>query len=333
MEAVKEEYTAEPGMEIRAAAIGPEGGCLPLLTEEAIAAVLDPKRVTWMHILAHDRQAARELLENRLRFHELTVEDSLNEEERPTLHEHDNYLFLVAPSVVRTPEGEHFVEIGVFLTDNSLVTVATEPAPVVDAWFARWCRRPSRAGGTAGVLLHSLLDAIVDEYFPAVDRLEDEIDELAESIFRGNGGDVREVLDLKTRLLEFRRRVSPLRDVLNGLLRRDVELIEPSLAPYFQDVHAHTLRVAELVDMNRETLATVMDIHLTTVSNNLNNVMKKLTVIATALMTMALIASVYGMNFEVMPELGWAFGYPFALGLMLVAALVIVSIFRRKGWI
>jgi magnesium transporter len=124
-----------------------------------------------------------------------------------------------------------------------------------------------------------------------------------------------------------------MRDILNALLRRDIRLIPVETKPYFQDVLDHVLRLSEVQDMNRETLAALLDVHLSQVSNNLNLVVKKMTVVATVLMVMTLIAGIYGMNFRFMPELQWRLGYPFALGLMGLSAVVALAVFKRVKWL
>ncbi|MDW8364157.1 MAG: magnesium/cobalt transporter CorA, partial [Myxococcales bacterium] len=194
--------------------------------------------------------------------------------------------------------------------------------------------QPERVGRTPAHLLHLLLDAIVDEYFPIADTLEEKADDLEEAIFAGDGSvQVADILRVKRRLLELRQHITPLRDILNALLRRDVELIPDEVVPYLQDVYDHTLRVAELADINRDILAGVLDAHLSVTSHRLNEVMRILTVISTLLMSAALIAGIYGMNFEFMPELRWKAGYPFAGAMMVLVALIELYIFRRKGWI
>jgi magnesium transporter len=118
---------------------------------------------------------------------------------------------------------------------------------------------------------------------------------------------------------------------MNGLLRRDLAKIPDSARPYFQDVYDHILRITEQADINRETLASLLDVHLSTVSNNLNEVVKRMTVVSTILMTGALVAGIYGMNFEHMPELKWPHGYYIALSMMIAMTVVIVTYFKRKG--
>ena len=301
--------------------------------EQAIKNFTDPSRTAWLHVSYQDKEAAAQYLQANLGFHELAVEDSLSEFERPTLHEYDDHLFLSAAQVASDQTLEHYSEIGFFLTESSLVTVTNGPAPIVDTWLARWKRNPGRIGTRPADLLHAVLDSIVDEYYVVADRMEDEVDDLIDDIYRGDNSQLRALLQLKRRLIELRRRVTPMRDILNGLLRRDIILIPSDTRHYFQDVYDHTLRLAELADISRDTLTSALDVHLSTVSNNLNNVMKKMTVISTVLMSGALIAGIYGMNFKYMPELQQRWGYPFALLLMVVAGLTILGLFRWKKWL
>lgn len=325
---------APAAIEFRAANMVSSTGCAKLDEEQAVAAIIQGDGHVWVDIVAHHRDDARAFLEGRLGFHELAVEDALSSEERPALQEFDDHVFLVVPALVgHTPEGDRYEEVAFFLKENALVTVSVHHVPVLDGIFARWMRRPKHVGETPAELLHAIVDGIVDGYFPAVDAIEDEVDDLSDAIFSGSTQEVGKVLALKRRLLELRRRLSPVRDILNNLLRRDTMFVPTDTKRYFQDVFDHVLRLGEIADVNRDTLTSLLDVHLSTVSNNLNNVMRKMTVISTVLMTMALIAGIYGMNFKVMPELNWVFGYPFALGLMLTSGALIVYLFRRFRWL
>lgn len=290
--------------------------------------------VLWVHVVARDARNARELLTERFGLDPYQVGDALSSAEWPSVHQSDRALFCVVTTVEILGDAERYVEVGVFLGHRFVVTVVTEPAPVIDEWFDRWCAAPHMVGPTPSNLLEALLDAIVDDYFPASDRLEEEVDRLEESVF--DGGDrqvIGRALDIKRRLLEMRRRIASVRDVTNVLLRSDVRFVSPEVRPALQDVYDHTLRVADNTDLNREVLSAVMDAHLSVVSNSLNEVMRVLTVVATILMSLALVAGVYGMNFEFMPELRWPWGYGFALGLMAVIAAAEWLYFRRRGWV
>lgn len=305
-----------------------------LLDTQALPAIAEHRGVLWIDIHAHDTLATAERLINGFGFHQLAAEDALSPYERPTFQQYDDVLFLTAHAVYSAEEEETYREVAFFVSEHFLVTVHTEPVSLLQQWFDRWKAQPAKVGRTPAHLLHLLLDAIVDEYFPVGDALEEKSDELEDAIFNGNGRvQIADILRVKRRLLVLRQHITPLRDVLNALLRRDVELIPEEVVPYLQDVYDHTLRIAEFVDVNRDIVAGVLDAHLSVVSNRLNEVMRILTVISTILMSAALIAGIYGMNFAYMPELQWRAGYPFAGALMIVVGVVEWFIFKRKGWL
>lgn len=286
--------------------------------------------LVWVHIHAHDRGATAKLLSEEFGFHELEIEDALTEGERPHLHENENHLFFTAPAIRVEEIKVYFTEVGCFLSKGRLVTVATEPVSILENWHERICARAATGIRDASRLLYMIIDALVDDYYPAMDMLEDVADGLESDVFGGRVVPIKDLLRVKRRLLEIRRRISPFRDILNGLLRHDIPMIAKSDRIYFQDVYDHVLRILEHADLNRDILASILDANLATVSNRLNETMKILTVASVILMSAALVAGVYGMNFKHMPELDWMWGYPFAIGLMLVIGLVQLWVFRRK---
>jgi len=302
--------------------------------DEAIEAIHREDRMVWINVVVKQTEAVRHLLQERMGFHELAVEDALSDIERPTLQEFGNHIFVAASKVMVTPgKPEEYLEVGMFLGRSSLVTVVTQPLPFLHTWFERFEKKPHPPEEAASFLMHSIIDSIVDEYFVAIDALEDEVDALGDEIYAGNTKKIGGILQFKKRLLDLRRHISPTRDILNGLLRHDLQIVPDAARVYFQDVYDHTLRIAEIADVNRDTLTSLLDVHLSTVSNNLNDVMKKMTVISTVLMSAALIAGIYGMNFRHMPELEWPLGYLFAWLLMIGSGLGILLLFRWKKWI
>lgn len=319
------------GIVLRAVGLAPELLCADLAPEEWITLTQRDAPI-WLHAVATDHAEAMALFVGRLGFHELAVEDALSADERPSTQEFEDCLFTVAPVLVGHDPSKSS-EVAFFLRRGSLVTITTSPCPTVDLWIDRIAKKEGNRKWLPYHLLHALVDAIVDDYFPALDALEDEVDELADAIFAGDTTRVADLLKLKRKTIDYRRRLGPLRDVLNGVLRHDLELIPDDARPYFADVYDHAMRLTELLEIHRETLASLLDVHLSMVSNNLNQVVKQMTVLSTVLMAMALIAGIYGMNFKHMPELAMVWGYPFALGLMLVVSLIIVGIFRRIKWI
>ncbi len=301
--------------------------------KDAVQAVCEPGPVVWVDVVAEDTEKTRAVLQDQMGFHELAVEDALSDRERPALQNFDDLVFLVVPAAVRDNGGEKYVEVGFFLNDHALVTVSRESVPLLDEWFERWRTRPGHMGVSPAYLLHSIVDGIVDGYFTIIDVVEDEVEDLGDGLFAGKAGQLEDIVKLKRRLMKMRRAVTPVRDVMNALLRRDIEEIPEESRRYFQDVYDHVLRIAETIDAMREALTSMVDIHLSNVSYNLNQVLKKMTVLSTVLMTMALVSGVYGMNFDHIPELHWRYGYEFALGLMLTLGALVLIIFKRIKWI
>jgi magnesium transporter len=271
-----------------------------------------------------------ELLRNELHFHELALEDVLNRHERPKIDQYDGYWFLVFYAIRRG----HAHEINVFIGRQYLVTLHEGEVDEIQATVERWRQNADRMGHDVAVPIYSLLDALVDGYFPVIDEISEEIEEIESAMFGPQPGPHQaEIFGLKRELLNFRKVLAPEREVLNTLIRRDEPLLGENSLPYFQDVYDHIFRVLDTVDLNREQLSGLLDAHLAVVSNRLNMIMKRMTALATILMSVTLIASIYGMNFDSIPELHWGFGYAWALGLMVAIGLILSAIFKRVDWL
>ena len=209
--------------------------------------------------------------------------------------------------------------IGLFIGANYLVSVHQGEISTIDETIKRWQANAAEFGHDAGALLYALLDAIVDDYFPVIDQLAERVEDIEEQIFERFSEDaLQEVFGLKRDLLQVRRIVAPERDVLNVLIRREVPIFERNTILYLQDVYDHIVRITDSIDTYRDLLSSALDAFLSVQSNRLNQIVKVLTIASIMLMTNALIAGIYGMNFDFMPELHWTYGYPFALGLMVV---------------
>jgi magnesium transporter len=303
-------------------------------SEDALNLHRSQEAVVWIHLFSENPEEMRELLADEFKFHRVAIEDAISKDERPELKEFSDHIFLVAPAMVGYDgEEEIYDEVGFFVTGNTIVSITHVKVGCIFDLRMRWSARQNVAYPEVGYLLFSLLDAILDSYFPVLDAIEDRVDEISDEIYEGKTDRMRELLKIKRRMLQIRRRLGPFRDVMNSLLRREMDFVTPPMAPYFHDLFDNTLRLTELVDTNREALTGLLDIHLSTVSNNLNQVMKKMTVISTVLMSCALVAGIYGMNFKTMPELDWKFGYPFSIALMGISGGLIVWAFKRFDWL
>jgi magnesium transporter len=302
--------------------------------EELAALTREPDTLAWVHVFAPTDALVRQL-QAVFALHPLAVEDLLKQHQRPKIDTYAEQHVVVAYEATDPDGGDAGLsEVHIFVGDGWLLSVHWAPAPLVESVHRRLAARPASIGATRGALLYALLDAAVDSYFPELDRLSERIDALEESVIEADADRtaLREVLAVKRRLLELRRVLAPMRDVANALLRRETPLVDAATTPYFQDLYDHLVRVLDQLDVYRDLLATVLDARLTVASNALNAIMKRLTAFTVVLMIPTLIAGIYGMNFDLMPELNWALGYPYALLLMVLSAAGAIAFFRAHRW-
>ncbi|HET9532033.1 MAG TPA: magnesium/cobalt transporter CorA [Blastocatellia bacterium] len=268
-------------------------------------------------------------------FHHLSIEDCRNEHQRPKVEEYPGYYFIVLyeAELVLGKELE-LRELNIFLGKNYLVTVHSQPIRAISTAERLWREWTDLADRGTGLLAYLLIDSIVDEYMPLLDTLSDRMDDLEDQIFVDfRPSSIEEIFHIKKELLFLRRAVTPLRDVLNTLIRREQPMFSRETLVYFQDVFDHLIRVADTIDVLRDMLSSTMDAYLSISGNRMNTVMKRLTSISTILMSITLIASIYGMNFDYMPELKARFGYVGALLSMVAVGVAIYTYFRKIKWL
>ncbi len=335
--------TGEKRTALRAFASGPTG-VHSLGTDQAAETIrsrLDEpaedsagRSIVWLDISNPGESEAR-LLRDAIGFHPLAVEDCLRGRQRPKMDRYAGYLFLVVYAAGVNPERNRMAlnELHVFFGAGFLVTVHDHRVGEVGRILARWREAPARIPDV-GSLAYHLLDIIVDDYFVALEHLASQVEEVESTVFaRSGAAPLPQIQRLRQELLLFRRVVAPQRDVLSTLLRRDLPRLGPALVPYFQDVHDHTIRVTEEIDALRELVSALLDAQLSASSHQLANVMKIMTAWSIILMSMTLVAGIYGMNFVFMPELEWRWGYFGTLGVMLGIGSSLVAYFRRHEWL
>ena len=306
------------------------------ITESSLRDALSrSENLLWLDVTAAE-QPDWEILQATFGFHPLAIEDAKKQNQRPKVDQYPDHLFMSIPTVdVTFALGElDTAELDIFLGRNYIVTISETPLVTIQQLALSYANS-SQAPTSAAALLHTILDTIVDDYFPAMDTLDTAIDVLETRAFSpGDSVHISETVMIKRDLIVLRRALAPMRDVINHILRTsDTLLIPASLMPYFHDVYDHTLRLVETIDLHRDLLTGVVDIILAQTSNQLNQVMKTMTAISTILMGCALIAGIYGMNFKHMPELEWPLGYAFCIGLMLTATTGLVWYFKRLRWL
>jgi magnesium transporter len=293
------------------------------------------ENVVWTDVTDPSSQDFIELAEE-FGFHPLSIEDCQTPHQRPKIEEYTGYYFIVLyeASLVGKERQLELRELNIFLGANYLVTVHSKPIRATKEAERLWNEWMDRAEQGTGLLAYLLIDLIVDDYFPLLDILSERMDYLEDEIFSDfQSESIQEIFHIKKQLLYLRRTVAPLRDVFNVILRREQPIFPRETYVYFQDVFDHVIRVADTIDTLRDMLGSTMDAYLSVSGNRMNMVMKRLTSISAILMSVTLIAGIYGMNFEIMPELRWKYGYVFALSSMVFIAVVLYLYFRKIKWL
>ncbi len=294
----------------------------------------EPHQIVWVDANDPTGEDFAELAKE-FNFHPLAIEDCRLAHQRPKIEEYSNCYFIVLYEAELLEDGEiELRELNLFLGKNFLVTAHSRPIKAVAEAEKLWRVWVEDNENQTGLLAHLLIDHIVDEYMTLLDVLSDRIDDIEDRIFgEFQAGSLQEVFRMKKQLLFLRRAVGPLRDVFNKLLRRELPIFTRETLIYWQDIYDNLNRVAEMIDTLRDLLASTVDAYLSVSGHRMNVTMRWLTSVSTILMSVTLIAGIYGMNFDFMPELGWRYGYVGVLLAMLGLALALYFYFRRIKWL
>ena len=268
-------------------------------------------------------------------LHELAIEDATRGHQRPKIEEFGDSLFVVM-HVPQLRDGDiHVGELDVFVGRNYVLSVRHRFEPGFQAARLRAEAEPELLRTGAGFVLYALMDDVVDRYFPLVDALEVELEKIEVRIFTQDlaSATLRELYDLKYRLMVVRHAVEPLIDVLHKLYGGRVPSMCVGVQEYFRDVHDHLLRVSQQLDGLRDMLVTAMSVNLSTVNMATTEITKRLAAYAALVAVPTLIAGIYGMNFKFMPELQQPWGYPLALGIMVAIDSFLFWRFRKAKWL
>jgi magnesium transporter len=308
----------------------------PVGSLEDILAYRDKESITWVIVEGLSDASIIESIGTHFNVHALVLEDILNTHQRPKLEEHDDYLFVVLKSLI--PEEGDFVvnneQVSMLILRNFIFTFKEKS----DSLLAPVRKRLENSHGRfrslgSDYLMYTVLDTIVDMNFDIMDQLEETLIGLEEEIFRSPGREVLEKIHaVKLEVIRMRRYISPIRDLTAGLLRSESTLIEQNTRIYLRDVHDHVLRIIESIETHRDILASLLEIYLSSISSKLNEVMKVLTVFSSVFIPLTFLTGIYGMNFESMPELKWAWGYPAIWGVFILTSGSLFLYFKRKGW-
>jgi magnesium transporter len=283
-------------------------------------------------------------------LHELAVEDAIEAHQRPKLERYGDTLFVVLRAARYIDESEtvEFGEIHVFVGTDFVVTVRHGEAPHVREVRRQMEGQPDLLRRGPAAILYAIMDRVVDDYEPVVEGLQNDIDEIETEVFSANAGVSRRIYELSREVIEFQRAVQPLPGMLSALIADFEDYgVDPELQRYLRDVQDHAIRVTDQVAGFRELLQNILSVNLAIVglqqneevkalseaAIEQNDQVKRISAWAAILFAPTLVGTVYGMNFEYMPELNWTLGYPFALMLMLAVSVSLYVVFKRRGWL
>jgi magnesium transporter len=314
-----------------------DGADQPATTENVLAALASTDNF-WLDL---DDDASdgtvSELLSVHFGFHPLAVQAAERFHQRPRIDDYENFMYLVARGA--DPEGTAQAEIHCFWTDRYVVTVHRGDCPAIAQVRTRIGRHhASEAANPQIVIVYFVVSALVDSFFPYLSKFDDRIDSLEDDILKApTESQLGELFDMKRSLMDMRKVIAPQRDMMASINAgvTDVPGMTDEATRYFRDLYDHLIRLADLVDSYRDLLTSVMDTHLSTVSNRLNVVMKQLTIIATIFLPLTFLTGFFGQNFAALVRgiaSTWSF-VAFGIVLELGAVVVLLVLFRRRGWL
>jgi magnesium transporter len=269
-------------------------------------------------------------------LHPLAVEDARHGHQRPKIEEYGDSLFVVLNTFDIVGEDLKVGEMNIFVGRNYVLSVRQHSERGFQDVRARTEREPELLRSGSGYVLYALMDAVVDRYFPALDMVEMQLEHIEEQLFSATStprDNIEALYYVKQKLTTLKHATAPMLEYAGKLFGGRVPHVCSGLGEYFRDVYDHLIRINQSLDSSRDTVATAIQVNLAMITIGENEVTKRLAAYAALVAVPTMIAGVYGMNFEHMPELQWGFGYPLAIGIMVSIDLYLWSRFRRAGWL
>lgn len=290
--------------------------------------------VKWMNVEGVHNTALIEKIGQFYNIHPLTLEDIVHVDQRPKFEDYDHYLVSILKMIIYNNE-VHAEQLSLVLLKDTVISFQ-EPGggdafDIIRNRLRQSKGRVRKLG--ADYLFYALMDAVVDWYFTAIEKIGDKVEQIEEEIIsHPKRESLIQLYSLKREVIFLRKQVWPLRDLISNLLRSDSEFITPNTQLFFRDLQDHSTRIIDTVETYRDLLSGMMDIYLSTNSNKMNEVMKVLTIMSSIFIPVTFVAGVYGMNFEYMPELKSPYGYAGTWVVMLSIMVGLVIYFKRKKW-
>jgi magnesium transporter len=302
--------------------------------EEISDYVSRPECFVWVALKDPEPPELLEMMEE-FDLHELAVEDSMVGHQRPKIEEYGSSVFAVLQVPVATKGELEVHEVDLFVGKNYVLSVRHGFEPGFQAVRDRAEAEPELLSHGSGFVFYAIMDNVVDRYFPMVDRLEVELEAIEERIFTEDKPreNIQQLYALKHKLMVMRHAVEPLIEVVHKLYGGRVPQVCSGVQEYFRDISDHLLRVSTQLDGLRDMVVTAMSVNLSMITLREGEVTKRLASYAALVAVPTMIAGIYGMNFENMPELKWTYGYPVAVAIMVVIDAFLYTRFRKTGWL
>jgi len=302
---------------------------------------IDQPGVTWIHVQGDPDAGTLTKLGELFGLHDLALEDIVNSGQRPKVELYGEQLFVILSHPIIDEDYAGTEQVSLFLGSNFIFSFHDGTHDPFEPIRNRLRKRSGslREKG-ADYLLYALIDLVIDQCFPVLERYGAELEDIEELLLEAPTKEIlRRLHELKRNALLLRRMIWPQREVLNSLMRNEEFPLGDAIKPYFRDCYDHTVQIMDLLETYRDMTSGLVELYLSSVSNRMNEIMRVLTVIATIFIPLTFIAGVYGMNFGnnstspwAMPELKWYYGYPITWGLMLVIAFGLLYVFKRNDW-
>jgi magnesium transporter len=302
-----------------------------------LIALKEKPSVTWININGIHDVAIIEAIGKAFNLHPLLLEDVMHTGQRPKMDDYETHLFIVL-KMVKCQEDHEEIEveqISIVVGSGYVISFQEWEGEMFNAIRDRIRSGKGRIRHMGSdYIAYALIDAVVDNYFLALERIGEIIDGFQDEVLTDPGPEtLQEIQQAKRDMIFFRKSVWPLREAVSSLEREDSPLITESVRPYLRDIYDHTIQVIDTVETFRDLISGTLDVYLSSVSNRMNEVMKVLTIIATIFIPLTFIAGIYGMNFKYMPELEWRWGYFAIWGIVVLLAAVMLIGFKRKKWL
>jgi len=296
----------------------------------------DKSTITWINIDGVHEIKVIEEIGKLFNLHSLILEDIVDTDQRPKIKDFRDYIFIILKMLYCDKKSNEMKveQVSLILGKNYVISFQEREGDVFDFIRDRIRNNIGRIRKLgADYLVYSLMDAIVDNYFTIIEKLDEEIENLEDKVIsQQNPANVQAIHKLKRDLIFLRKSVWPLREVISILERGESPLVLESTNLYLRDVYGHTIQVMDTVESLRDIISGILDIYLSSINTRMNEIMKVLTIIATIFIPLTFITGIYGMNFQYMPEIKWFWGYPLILSVMLIIGIVMVIFFKRKKW-